>query len=70
MAMLVQPDVAHEHRYRACRRADGLPKRGYSRRQDARRALGQARARLALTTMDIYRCNQCGLFHIGHRGTP
>lgn len=70
MAMLVRPDVRSEVRYRACRRVDGISKRGYHDRGTARWAMRQLQTRVGVTGLNVYRCKQCRLWHIGHRGTP
>jgi hypothetical protein len=50
--------------YRMCSTADGLPKRRYLSRAEAKAYL---KTRPDLTDMNTYRCTVCGYFHVGHR---
>ena len=55
----------------ACTTKEGIKKRTYLRRRNAKRAikLGQSQPG-GRDPMVAYRCEHCDFFHIGHRDTP
>ena len=51
-----------------CRTKEGLSKRTFKSKSDAKRAAKQAPSIMGGSTgvMEAYKCPHCGFFHIGH----
>jgi lipopolysaccharide biosynthesis regulator YciM len=69
MAMLVEPDVRVKQPplYRQCRNPKGYPKIKYRARAHAVARMRSMVAR-GMRGLNVYRCDQCGFYHVGHRG--
>lgn len=68
MAMLVAPDVQRKPTplYRQCRNPKGYPKVKYRARANAVAKMRSMVAR-GMRDLNVYRCDQCGFYHVGHR---
>lgn len=53
----------------SCFSADGMHKRAYARKEDARRAARQAQGRHGGSVLTPYR-GDCGKWHLGHAAKP